>query len=256
MIHYVALTTGSCGNAYAFYDGETAVLVDCGVTFTKLQSELSRHEIPLSSVTGLFLTHLHPDHAKGAGAFQKKTGKKVWVSETCFHNGKSELLKNKIDISLLDKFKWGESIESGNFTLTAFRTSHDSPGSSGYFIQNGDASFFLMTDTGIIPEEAWYYAPQSSVKFIEANYDDGMLEVGPYPGWLKERVRGEYGHLSNRVAVDFARKVSKRGDQVYFIHVSENNNNIDLLKKEAAVIESGIFLKCCDRGEMFEGFID
>lgn len=256
MIHYVALTTGSCGNAYAFYDGEETLLVDCGVTFTKLMSELERHEIPLESVMGLFLTHLHPDHAKGAGAFQKKTGKKVWVSETCFHSGKSELLKNKIDISLVNKFKWGEKIVSGNFILTAFRTSHDSPGSSGYFIENGNVSFFLLTDTGIIPQEAWYYAPRSRVKFIEANYDEVMLLSGPYPDWLKERVRGEYGHLSNRDAIDFAKKVSKQGDQVYFIHVSDNNNDLEKLKKEAAVIESGIFLKCCGRGEMFEGFID
>lgn len=257
MIHYVVLTTGSCGNAYAFYDGETTLLVDCGVTVTKLMKELEAHSIPFDSISSLFLTHLHPDHAKGAGSFARKTGKPIYISAACFHDGKTELMKNRIDISGVNTFKWGETIEKGSFSITAFGTSHDSPGSSGFYIENGSSSFFLLTDTGIIPVEAYEYAPKSRVKFIEANYDEEMLLRGTYPGWLKERVRGRFGHLSNSDAVNFASSVSKRGDQLYFIHISENNNDTSILKKAASfAIESGIFIKCPERGEMFEGFIE
>lgn len=257
MIHYVVLSTGSCGNAYAFYDGEDTLLVDCGVTLTKLTNELSFHEIPLSSIKALFLTHLHPDHVKGAGALERKIGVTTFLSRECFYSGKTEIMKQKIEIKTLYPFSWGERVEVGSFIVTAFRTSHDSPGSSGYYIEHDSSSFFLMTDTGLIPDEAYGYAEKSRVKFIEANYDDDMLTAGPYPEWLKARIRGSYGHLSNKDAVAFAKKVSKRGDQIYFIHPSENNNDLLHLKEEAEKnIESGIFLKYPLRGEMFEGFIN
>lgn len=257
MVHYVVLTTGSCGNCYIFFDGKTSVVIDCGVTYKKFSDEMALHEIPQSSLSAVFLTHVHPDHAKGIGVLQRKTGVPVFVSNTCYHNGKQEMLKQKMELKMLSHFDWGQRLEIGDFGITAFHTTHDSPGSSGYFLENGSDRFFLMTDTGTIPEEAFAYARMSNVKFIESNYDEEMLQNGPYPTWLKERVRGMYGHLGNKEAIDFTVRSSRQGDQVYFIHVSENNNDTSLLRKEAyAAVPSGIFLKICERGEMFEGFTE
>ncbi len=257
MIHYVVLTTGSCGNCYVISDEKTTIVIDCGVTFKKLGEETAKHDIDFSTVSAMFLTHLHPDHAKGVGVFQRKTMLPVFTSSESFLKGKTEMLKQKIELDKIRTFKWGDRITVGSFTVIPFKTSHDSPGSSGYYIEHEDASLFLMTDTGLIPEDAYVYAKQSKVKFIEANYDPEMLDNGPYPLWLRERVKGCYGHLSNGVAVDFAREVSKHGDQIYFIHVSENNNSIPILKKLAySKLDTGIFCKCCERGEMFEGFIE
>lgn len=213
--------------------------------------------MPLSSLGAMFLTHLHPDHAKGVGAVQRKTQVPVFVSSTALRDGKTEMDKLKIERKLVFPFTWGTTVGVGKFDVTPFRTSHDSPGSSGYFIVNGNDKIFLMTDTGVIPEEAWGYAKVSSVKFIESNYDSDMLAHGPYPTWLKARVRGEYGHLSNDEAVNFAGETSGRGDQIYFIHLSDNNNDVGLLKDLVnKTIPSGIFCKVCERGEMFEGFTD
>lgn len=257
MLHYCALTTGSCGNCYLFYDGETTIAIDCGVTWKKFSSEMEMHSMPLSSLSAMFLTHLHPDHAKGVGAVQRKTEVPVFISSVALRDGKVEMDKLKMERKLVFPFTWGTSIEVGNFKVTPFKTSHDSPGASGYFILNRNDKIFLMTDTGIIPEEAWGYAKISGVKFIESNYDPDMLASGPYPSWLKNRVRGEYGHLSNNEAVSFAYETSNRGDQVFFIHLSDNNNDVALLKGLVnSTIPSGIFCKVCQRGEMFEGFTD
>ena len=256
MLHYVALTTGSCGNCYIFYDGKTSFIVDVGVTWKKLSTELEMHDIPISSLSAVFLTHIHPDHAKGVGVVQRKTGLPVFVSSVCMRDGKTEMERLKMEKRGVFPFSYGDSISVGDFSVVPFRTSHDSPGSSGYFIDHREVRIFLMTDTGRIPEEAWNYAKVSEVEFIESNYDENMLENGPYPVWLKNRVRGEYGHLSNEDAINFASDTSRHGDQIYFIHVSENNNDTSLIK-EAIVrrIPSGIFCKACERGEMFEGFL-
>ena len=213
--------------------------------------------MPLSSLGAMFLTHLHPDHAKGVGAVQRKTEVPVFVSSVALRDGKTEMDKMKMERKLVFPFTWGTTVGVGEFEVTPFRTSHDSPGSSGYFIVNGNDKIFLMTDTGIIPEEAWGYSRVSNVKFIESNYDPAMLATGPYPAWLKARVKGEYGHLSNNDAVSFAYDTARRGDQVFFIHLSDNNNDVSLLKDLVnKTIPSGIFCKVCERGEMFEGFTD
>ena len=213
--------------------------------------------MPLSSLGALFLTHLHPDHAKGVGAVQRKTEVPVFVSSVTLRDGKTEMDKLKMERRLVFPFTWGTTIGVGKFEVTPFRTSHDSPGSSGYFIVNGNDRIFLMTDTGVIPEEAWGYSRVSNVKFIESNYDPEMLATGPYPTWPKARVKGEYGHLSNNDAVSFAYDTTRRGDQVFFIHLSDNNNDVSLLKELVnKTIPSGIFCKVCERGEMFEGCTD
>lgn len=256
-MRYVVLTTGSCGNCYVFYENEEAIIIDDGVTYTKLSNELERHEIPMESVKGMFLTHVHPDHSKGVGAFMRKTHLPVFVSSKCKEGCEVELLKQRIKPEELNSFEFGESVSLGGFSVTSFQTSHDSVGSSGYFIQTSNSTIFLMTDTGVVPEEAYDYASKAKLKFIESNYDEEMLDNGSYPEWLKNRVRGQYGHLSNREAIDFANATSKRGDQVYFIHVSDNNNMTSIIQAMVnKEIPSGIFVKALERGEMVGGFID
>lgn len=256
-MQYLVITTGSCGNCYVFYQGDESLVFDDGITFTKLKNELDRHNIPFSSIKGLFLTHLHPDHAKGAGVFMRKTGLPLHISKMSFENCKVEMDKQKIHGSDIETFEFGEEISVGNFKVKSFQTSHDSIGSTGYYIENGDSKVFLMTDTGEIPEEAYPYSESAQLKFIEANYDEEMLFTGKYPEWLKKRVAGKYGHLSNESAVDFATKTSRRGDQVYFVHISDNNNKVsivqDLIQKN---IPSGIFARVLERGEMTGGFIN
>ncbi len=259
MIHYVILSSGSCGNSYAFHDGTDTILVDCGLTFTGLCKRLEAHSIPVGSVRALFLTHLHPDHSKGVGAVQRKLGIPAYVSDVS-HGYSLDLMKKYrfvLDDGALRTFRHGEDVVSGAFRLTPFRTYHDCPGSSGFFIQNGDDRFFLMTDTGCVPFEADEYARRAGVFFIEANYDDSLLEAGPYPDKLKKRIRGTYGHLSNSDALEFARKYSKKGDELFFVHISDNNNTpgtVEKIMKEG--IPSGVFIHVCERGVSYEGFCD
>lgn len=256
-MHYIVLTTGSCGNAYAFSDGENTLLVDDGVTYTKLTASLEKHGIPLSSVRALFLTHLHPDHSKGVGVLQRKAGIPVYLSDIAIERNRVVLDRQKIEVKRLTAFSFGDIVAVPGFSVTPFRTVHDSEGSAGYFITSSGLSVFIMTDTGSVPPDALGYALKADVEFIEANYDDELLENGKYTEALKRRIRGEYGHLSNRTAVNFAKDSARHGDHIYFVHLSANNNSPEhlreLVRKE---IPSGIFCRVLERGEGLEDFLD
>lgn len=256
-MHYLVLTTGSCGNCYIFNEGDETIVVDCGVTYKRLNESLALHSIRMDSISAMFLTHLHPDHSKGVGTFMRKTGLPVFISSRSHKELKNTIIKQKIEYSALHTFTNGETIKIGNFEITTFATSHDSAGSTGYFIKTESSSVFLLTDSGIIPDSAFSYARDAELEFIEANYDLEMLENGPYAEWLKRRVSGIYGHLDNRDAVDFAARTARQGDEIFFVHLSDNNNKSTIVRSLAEEsIPSGVFLKVLERGEGAEGFIN
>lgn len=258
MIRYSVLTSGSCGNAYIFYDGVSAILIDMGLTVTGLKKRLEALAIPFTSLTDLYLTHMHPDHSKGAGALHRMAGVNVHVSEDSYKFEKSVFDRLGLKEEDISTFSFENTLTSGNFILKPFRTHHDSAGSSGYTIENAGQKFFLMTDTGYFTEEAVAEASSASVLFIESNYDERMLEEGPYPYPLKKRISGERGHLSNREAMEFVKSASPmKHSKVYFIHLSANNNTSALV--EAAAVEALTPLKIeftvCERGQGYEGMV-
>ena len=257
-MHYLVLTTGSCGNCYIFSTGEDTIIIDDGVTYRKITEKMAERGIGQDTIRALFLTHLHPDHSKGVGVFQRKTEIPVFLSDIALERNGTVIDKQRIERSLLSPYCFGEDIVVDGFSVHPFRTSHDSEGSAGYrIVSKGNVSIFLMTDTGVIPDEAASLAENSDVKFIESNYDEDMLENGPYPAHLRKRISGVYGHLSNTEAVEFAKSVSRQGDSVYFVHISANCNSPGVLRPFVMrSIPSGIFCRVCERGETFEGFKD
>ena len=175
MTKYAVLTSGSCGNSYAFYDGKSCILVDAGLTLTGLKRRLEQVDIPFDALSDVLVTHMHPDHSKGLGVLYRAKGVCIHASRQCFESDERLFAKLGLKEDMISIFSFGDELFAGAFHAVPFRTSHDSAGSAGYFIENGDSRFFLMTDTGIIPDEAWDLSRSADVKFIESNYDEEML---------------------------------------------------------------------------------
>ena len=165
--------------------------------------------------------------------------------------GESILLKLGLKSDNYFTFSYGEKVIIDDFEITSFPTSHDCQGSVGYRIVNGSSSFFLMTDTGIIPDKASELAKCSNILFVESNYDDVMLENGKYPYVLKRRVRGERGHLSNAQAHDFIIDSNLNDKTIYFIHVSQNNNSIEKLNEMVSTLPLNNRYIICERGKSY-----
>ncbi len=254
MLKYSVLTSGSCGNAYVFYDGKSSILIDMGLTVTGLRKRLDNLAIPVESIKDLYLTHMHPDHSKGAGTLHRAFGVSVHSSRTSFDIDKSLYLKLGLDEDKLLLFEEGEVLTSGDFTITPFKTMHDSAGSMGYRIEHGANKIFLMTDTGVFSEDSVAFASDSDLLFLESNYDEELLAAGRYPLFLKRRIAGERGHLSNTQAFDFLSRFSLEGKRVYLVHISANNNDTALLGSEAEKHLLGCLnYTVCERGQGYSG---
>ncbi|NCC64766.1 MAG: MBL fold metallo-hydrolase [Spirochaetia bacterium] len=233
MLRYAVLGSGSSGNSYVFTDGATSILIDQGFSVAELTRRLSHFSIDISSIQSVFVTHLHPDHARGVGILARKRQVSVYMHEKTVVSEPVLLEKLNIPSHLLHAVGVSQCIEIGPFSLFCFDTSHDSTGSVGWYLLYENQKIMVLTDTGLTTFEHHELAKEADLLFLEANYDEQMLEEGPYPKFLKKRISGSFGHLSNTQALSFLSHSHFSGKHIYFIHLSDINNNPDLLQTVA-----------------------
>lgn len=251
-MRYAVLTSGSCGNCYAFYDGKSAILIDDGLTLTGLKKRLADVDIPFEAITDVFVTHSHPDHSKGLGVLRRSIAPALHASRLSITADERVYARLGLTAADFIPFDFGTPVRTGDYSLTPFPTSHDAAGSAGYLVENGESRFFLMTDTGVLPEMSHELALRANVLFIESNYDETMLEAGAYPAFLKRRISGVRGHLSNRQAYDFIGMLPCDGRRIFLIHLSDNNNTPQAVRG----LYSGSAHEpvVCERGSTYGGY--
>ncbi len=233
MLQYAVLGTGSSGNSYVFSDGTTSVLIDQGYSVVELRRRLERFAIDIATVEAVFVTHLHPDHAKGVGTLCRKLPVCAYISTESVRQQGALVAKLCIPEQRMFTVDPFEVVTIGPFSLFSFATSHDSAGSVGWFITYEDQRLMVLTDTGLTTDEHKVLAKSAGILFLEANYDKQMLVNGPYPPYLQRRIDGSYGHLSNEQALVFLQESGFAGKHIYFIHMSDVNNDPALLEKAA-----------------------
>lgn len=232
------LASGSSGNALVLSWDGGHILVDAGISCRRIRQGLLALGLDLPSLDAVFITHTHSDHISGLQTLLKRTDCPVYASAAAGR----DLLRRMV--LLEDRLREAEgTFFVKNCAVTAFPTSHDAPGSRGCRFDTPDGGFGLLTDSGVVTEEAEAVLPGVSLAVLEANHDVEALRSGPYPYFLKERILGPAGHLRNEDAAAFAVTLARAGArEIVLAHLSQENNTpaMALWAVETALSAAGL----------------
>lgn len=212
------LASGSEGNVTYVETDEHKILLDAGMTVKYIKDKLSEISVNLEDIDYIFITHVHDDHIKALKNLIKKYHPVICVSPKMF--SELEDLKYYDRIVLYD-----EIVNLTDVTVEILKTSHDTSDSRSFILRSKGKSMAYMTDTGYINTKNFVQLSNLNVYLFESNHDVEMLLNGPYPRWLKDRVMGPYGHLSNKdSAIYLAKIIGPDTKKILLTHLSHKNN--------------------------------
>ncbi len=220
---FCTLGSGSKGNSYLVGNDKNKILVDAGLSAKCIATNLTELGVNPNEIDGIVVTHEHMDHIAGIRVLSKKYGIPVYANEKTM----SAILHKMPDIEskFVRTFKNGESFYIGSLDVSPFKTPHDSACSCGYSIYSGINKVTVATDLGHMNSSVMENLKQSDILVLEANHDIQMLINGPYSPFLKQRVQGPKGHLSNDLCGQTLAKLLDYGlKQIILAHLSEENN--------------------------------
>lgn len=233
MLKFICLGSGSSGNSYFLFSENYGILIDAGIGIRTLKKHFNTCGLSLKQIKAVLITHDHADHVKAVGSLANEYGIPVYATELV-HGGikRNYCVHPKLKEENIRFLQKGQTLELDHFVITPFDVPHDSADNVGYSVQYGDVNFCLITDAGHVTEQFGGYIAQANYLVLEANHDEDMLMMGPYPAYLKGRISGDYGHLSNKVAAQLlAEHVTDRLRHVWLCHISEENNHSELARK-------------------------
>lgn len=231
MSKFCSLVSGSSGNALYLEHKDTKILIDCGISCARICAALKSIDVSPEDINGIIVTHEHLDHINGVRVFTNKFGCKTYASSGTL---------DKIQCFSCNDVKAGETFEIGNIAIKSFDIPHDAAQPFGYSFMLGDKKLSVATDMGKIDINVAENIRGSEFVFIEANHDIEMLNNGPYPYYLKERIKGREGHLSNDQCAALAVSLARTGTRKIVLGHLSNTNNTPQIAKETvkAVLEN------------------
>lgn len=201
------------------------MLVDIGISGRKTEKGLKELELTGNDIDGILITHEHADHIQGLGVIARKYGMPIYATA-----GTIEAIKGCGSLGSLDEGLFHEVEEDRKFiikdlTINPMRISHDAAQPVGYRIAYGNRRVAVCTDLGVYNDYTVECLKGMDALLLEANHDVNMLQVGPYPYYLKQRILGDRGHLSNENTGRLLCRVLHDGlKSVLLGHLSKENN--------------------------------
>ncbi len=216
-----SLNSGSNGNCYYIGNDTDAVLIDAGISCRETEKRMKRLALDIKNVKAIFISHEHGDHISGAEALLKKHRLPIFITAATL--GHSRL---RIDPDLVKGFRANQPVSVGDLTVLAFPKQHDAIDPHSFVISYNGVNIGVFTDIGSPCSNVINHFSQCHVAFLEANYDEHMLENGRYPIHLKRRISGDKGHLSNNQALElFIKHKHPELSLLYLSHLSKDNNS-------------------------------
>lgn len=242
MLKFISLSSGSSGNCYYLGNDQYAILIDAGIPVRTIQKVLRENGLSFGKVMALLITHDHTDHIRSAGSLGELYHIPVYSTQAVHagmerNYGMAKKLTNASRRIIERETPF--YIPGTQFRVTAFTVPHDSNDNVGYYIEFGEGEsqvrFCLATDVGFVTPDIRRYLSMADHVVMESNHDVDMLMNGPYPQYLKKRVRGEGGHLSNKECGELIHDIFHHGlRHIFLCHLSAENNDPDLAYRTAA----------------------
>ena len=253
-----SLASGSSGNCYVVRGGDTFVLVDAGISGKQIRERLSGIGLDPAQLSAILLTHSHSDHVKGLAALLKTTDACILTNRATAADACRDLPPSRIRF-----FETGEGFALGDLQVCTFPVSHDTADPVGFTFRREDKQVSIVTDTGIVTAPVFDQICGADILVLESNHDESILRMGRYPWFLKQRILGEEGHLSNEAAAkalamalerELAERSELRPRTVLLAHLSRENNfpemaltTMNNILEERGLLRSGLKIRVLPR---------
>lgn len=232
-MRYCSLGSGSKGNATLIESGCTRLLVDCGFSLRSTEQRLAQAGVSPAQLTAILVTHEHSDHIKGVERLARRYQLPVYMTSGTYQG----LGVNELTVEMIQPER---DFVIGDIQILPVPVPHDAREPCQFVFDNGRYRLGVLTDTGSITPLIVEMYSKLDALFLEANYDPQMLAQGPYPAFLRARVGGHLGHLSNQQAASLLQLIDIDAlKHVAIAHISETNNTPQLAMRELSKVLDG-----------------
>ncbi len=225
-MRFVSFSSGSSGNCIYTGTDDTHILIDAGISSKRIEKSLSEVGLSPSDVSAICITHEHSDHIKGLEIFEKKFGIPVYATaDTIKEIRKTWSDEEEFPEELFNSVMPDVDFSIGDYTVEPFSTSHDAADPVAYRFKAEGRSLAVATDMGYFNQYTIDHLLDLDAVLLESNHDVRMLETGPYPWYLKQRIMGDFGHLSNDNCGRLVNCIlNERLHLILLGHLSKENN--------------------------------
>jgi phosphoribosyl 1,2-cyclic phosphodiesterase len=239
--------------------GDTFVLVDAGISGRQIRERLARIGLSPSALSAVLVTHGHSDHVKGLAAVLKTTDAAVYANAATARESGTDIPEDRLQL-----FETGGSFAIGDLEIVSFPVSHDTADPAGFSFCRGGRQLSIVTDTGTVTPPVMDQIRGADLLVLESNHDENILRMGRYPWFLKQRILGTQGHLSNEAAAKALAQALEeeraeglaRQRTVLLAHLSQENNFPEMalatmsnILEERGLLSAGLKIKALPRTE-------
>lgn len=223
---FISLQSGSNGNCVYVEAGGVRLIFDAGISGKQASTRLAATGRDMAGADALIISHDHADHVRCAGIYHRKFGVPLYITEKTMRAARSSH-----DLGVIREvvhFRAGATMDFGRVRVETIPTPHDGADGAVFIVDDGESRLGIFTDLGHVYDGLACALSSVDAALIESNYDPEMLRVGPYPRYLKSRIAGPRGHISN---IESAELIARHGTQLRWAclgHLSGENNTPDI----------------------------
>lgn len=224
-LKFCSLASGSSGNCQYIASESSSILLDAGLSGKYIQRCMDSIEEKLENVSGILVSHEHSDHVKGIGILSRRFNIPIYANNNTWEAMRGKL--GKLSEENIRSFDTGTEFSVGDIRIKPFGISHDANEPVAFTFCNENVKVGVTTDLGYVTEEIKEEIKDSDLLMLESNHDVEMLKMGKYPWFLKRRILGDQGHLSNETAGEVIAQLLHYPNPITHVllgHLSRENN--------------------------------